>query len=153
MAPAVILDSSMLQIPSEPHQTSTATTVNPHNNLFTLGGRTIAITGGGGGLGIELIQAVLDAGGDAACLDIPPEPSPEFVALQKFASSNGLHATYHCCDVTDESQTKGVLEGIAAGGMSRGKPLRGVVTCAGIQQMVPALDYPVDGLRKMLDVK
>jgi hypothetical protein len=37
--------------------------------------------------------------------------------------------------------------------MRRNKPLRGAITCAGIQQMVPALDYPVEGYRKMLDVK
>jgi hypothetical protein len=34
------------------------------------------------------------------------------------------------------------LEDIAAEALRRNKPLRGAITCAGIQQMVPALDYP-----------
>lgn len=151
MSPAVMLDNALAQAAPELQQTSA--TINPHNSLFSLGGRTIVITGGGGGLGIVLMQAVLDAGADAACLDLPPEPSPEFFALQKLASSNGLQATYFRCDITNEDETRKVLEGIAAEGMSRGKPLQGAITCAGIQQMVPALDYPIDGLRKMMDVK
>ncbi|KAK2760410.1 hypothetical protein FQN54_002480 [Arachnomyces sp. PD_36] len=150
MSPAITLNNTMSQATTEVQQDPIQN--NTHNNLFSLEGRTIAITGGGGGLGIVLVEAVLDAGADVACLDLPLQPPPEFAILQKHALSRGLQASYFCCDITNEDQTRKVLEGVAAEGMSRGKPLRGAITCAGIQQMVPALDYPIEGLRKMLDV-
>ena len=53
--------------------TTSATAQTPA--LFSLAGKTVAITGGGRGLGITLAFAVVEAGGHAACLDILPEPS------------------------------------------------------------------------------
>ncbi|KAL3491886.1 NAD(P)-binding protein [Aspergillus germanicus] len=133
-----------------PEPTPATTGTSP---LFTLSRRTIAITGGGRGLGITLAAAVLEAGGDVACLDLLPVPSPEeWVHIQKLATAQGLQATYTQCDITDEVATQAALENIAAVGLERGMPLRGAITCAGIQQMVPALEYPVDMWRKMLDV-
>ncbi|RDW81257.1 oxidoreductase, short chain dehydrogenase/reductase family [Aspergillus mulundensis] len=125
----------------------------PPNPLFTLTTRTIAITGGGRGLGIVLTSAILEAGADVAVLDLLPTPSPEeWACVQKLASSQGLQASYTQCDVTDEDAVQTALESIAAVGMQRGMPLRGLVTCAGIQQMVQALEYPVEMWRRMLDV-
>lgn len=124
------------------------------NPLFSLSTRTVAITGGGRGLGIVLTSAVLEAGADVACLDLLPAPSAEeWVGVQKLAASRGLQASYIQCDITDETATQTALEKIAAVALERGMPLRGAITCAGIQQMVPALEYPVDLWRKMLDVK
>ncbi|KAJ0417927.1 hypothetical protein BJY00DRAFT_325314 [Aspergillus carlsbadensis] len=132
---------------------SEPTPATPGASLFTLSRRTIAITGGGRGLGITLAAAVLEAGGDVACLDLLPVPSAEeWVGIQKLAAAQGLQATYTQCDITDEVATQAALENIAAVGLERGMPLRGAITCAGIQQMVPALEYPVDMWRKMLDV-
>ncbi|RAL11085.1 oxidoreductase, short chain dehydrogenase/reductase family [Aspergillus homomorphus CBS 101889] len=123
------------------------------NDLFSLGNRTVAITGGGRGLGIVLAGAVIEAGGDVVCLDLLPAPSAEeWASVQKLATARRLHASYVSCDITDEASTKQVLEQIAADALSRKMPLRGLITCAGIQQMVPALEYPVDMWRKMLDV-
>ncbi|KAL4817425.1 hypothetical protein BDW67DRAFT_190347 [Aspergillus spinulosporus] len=128
-------------------------TAQPASPLFALTNRTIAITGGGRGLGITLTSAVLEAGGDVACLDILPSPSAEeWAAVQKLAAARGLQATYVQCDVTDEAAVQAALGNIAAVGLERGMPLRGLITCAGIQQMVPALEYPVELWRKMLDV-
>ncbi|KAE8371243.1 hypothetical protein BDV26DRAFT_136596 [Aspergillus bertholletiae] len=123
------------------------------NDLFSLGNRTVVITGGGRGLGIVLAAAVVEAGGDVACLDLLPTPSAEeWATVQKLATARGLQATYTQCDITNEELTRDALEKIAAEGLRRNMPLRGAITCAGIQQMVPALDYPIDGWRKMLDV-
>jgi hypothetical protein len=44
-------------------------------SLLSLMGKTIAITGGGRGLGMELAFAVVESGGHVACLDILPSPS------------------------------------------------------------------------------
>lgn len=152
MAPAISLDHTLPPVVPESKETPAA--FAPTNDLFSLAGRTVAITGGGRGLGMTLTTAVLEAGGDVACMDLLPEPSAEeWIAVQKLAKSKGLQATYDKCDVTDEEATEILLEKIAADGKARNMPLRGLITCAGIQQMVPALDYPVDGYRKMLDVK
>lgn len=123
------------------------------DNLFTLGNRTVVITGGGRGLGIALAAAVIEADGDVVCLDLHEAPSAEWAALQKLAFARGLHASYRKCDITDEPVTQQVLQEIAAEGLQLNRPLRGLITCAGIQQMVPALEYPVEGYRKMLEVK
>ncbi|KAJ5633592.1 hypothetical protein N7528_001434 [Penicillium herquei] len=150
MAPAITLDHTLP--PVVPESTQTPATA-PTNTLFSLSGRTVVITGGGRGLGMTLTTAVLEAGGDVACLDLLDEPSAEeWIAVQKLAKSKGLQATYTRCDITDEEATKGLLEKIAEESKARNMPLRGLITCAGIQQMVPALEYPVDGYRKMLDV-
>lgn len=124
------------------------------NDLFSLGNRTVAITGGGRGLGIVLAGAIIEAGGDVVCLDLLPAPSAEeWASVQKLASARRLRASYISCDITDEASTSQILEQIAAEALGRDMPLRGLITCAGIQQMVPALEYPVDMWRKMLDVK
>lgn len=152
MAPAISLDHTTPTVVPESNETPAA--FAPTNDLFSLRGRTVVITGGGRSLGMTLTTAVLEAGGDVACLDLLPEPSAEeWVAVQKLAKSRGLQASYTNCDITSEEATKNVLEKIAADAKARGMPMRGLITCAGIQQMVPALDYPVDGYRKMLDVK
>lgn len=155
MAPSIsntTLDHTLPAVVPESNETPAA--FAPANELFSLRGRTVVITGGGRGLGMTLTTAVLEAGGDVACLDLLAEPSPEeWTAVQKLATSRGLKATYTKCDITDETATKEILENIAAQADQRNMPLRGLITCAGIQQMVPALDYPVEGYRKMLDVK
>ncbi|KAJ5646457.1 hypothetical protein N7490_002829 [Penicillium lividum] len=151
MTPAISLDHTLPSVVPESNETPAA--FAPTNDLFSLAGRTVAITGGGRGLGMTLTTAVLEAGGDVVCMDLLPEPSAqEWIVVQKLAKAKGLQATYNKCDITDEEATKVLLEKIAADGKARNMPLRGLITCAGIQQMVPALDYPVDGYRKMLDV-
>lgn len=137
-----------------PESNETPAAFAPANDLFSLAGRTVAITGGGRGLGMTLTTAIIEAGGDVASIDLLPEPSAEeWAAVQKLAKSRGSQVNYTKCDITDEESTKALLEKIAEDSAARKKPLRGLITCAGIQQMVPALDYPVDGYRKMLDVK
>jgi hypothetical protein len=61
--------------------------------LFSLGGSTTLITGGGRGLGLELAHAVIEAGGCVACLDILTREVVEvdMAALQKRAKASGLH--------------------------------------------------------------
>ncbi|EAU39436.1 conserved hypothetical protein [Aspergillus terreus NIH2624] len=149
MAPSVALDHTTAGVPESIQNPAVART----GDLFSLGGRTVAITGGARGLGIVLAAAVVEAGGDVACMDLLPAPSAEeWATLQKLATARGLKATYTQCDITNEESTKEVLERIAAEGKERNMPLRGAITCAGIQQMVPALEYPIDMWRKMLDV-
>ncbi|KAK4033254.1 hypothetical protein C8A01DRAFT_50127 [Parachaetomium inaequale] len=114
-----------------------------HAALFSLTGKTVAITGGGRGLGITLAGAVLEAGGHVACLDILPSPAAdEWAALQKLSSASNLGLSYRRVDVTDEDALAGVFDSIDAEAAAQGAPLYGCVACAGIQQKVPALEYP-----------
>ncbi|EXF81599.1 short chain dehydrogenase [Colletotrichum fioriniae PJ7] len=121
--------------------------------LFSLANKTIVITGGGRGLGITFALAILEAGGHAACLDILPEPSPiEWAHLTKLATSKNLSISYHKCDITDEEATEKVFEEIADAADSRGAPFWGAVACAGIQQKIPALEYPVADFERIQKV-
>jgi NAD(P)-dependent dehydrogenase (short-subunit alcohol dehydrogenase family) len=114
-----------------------------HSALFSLSNKAIAITGGGRGLGITLAKAVLEARGHVACLDILPEPAAaEWGTLQKLAELHGLGLSYRQLDVTDEQETSRVFNEIGTEALSHGAQFYGSIACAGIQQKVPALDYP-----------
>lgn len=119
-----------------------------HSALFTLASTTIAITGGGRGLGLTLATAVLEAGGHAACLDIL-DTSDDLAQLQK---QYPHRLTYRRVDITDETALAAALDEIAAAGRAAGAPFAGCVACAGIQQKTPAVDYPVDDFERMLRV-
>ncbi|KAL6707715.1 hypothetical protein ACN47E_003836 [Coniothyrium glycines] len=121
--------------------------------LFSLYGKTVAITGGGRGLGMTLAFAVIEAGGHAACLDILPEPSvTEWQSLTKLAAQTNTSVSYRRCDVTSEAEVTQVLDEIAKDGEELGAPFHGVIACAGIQQKVPALDYEASDFERILRV-
>ncbi|SPO00380.1 probable 2,5-dichloro-2,5-cyclohexadiene-1,4-diol dehydrogenase [Cephalotrichum gorgonifer] len=120
---------------------------------FSLSDRTIAITGGGRGLGLTLAHASVEAGAHVACLDILPAPSPaEWATLISATKLAGVTATYHRCDVTSEAEVDSILRFISDAGAARGAELRGVIACAGIQQKIPAVDYPATEFERMLKV-
>jgi NAD(P)-dependent dehydrogenase (short-subunit alcohol dehydrogenase family) len=147
---SVVSDTTLPPKTPESSQTPANSTVP---NLFSLRDRTIVVTGAGRGLGITLALAVLEAGGNAVCLDILPEPSEtEWRRISQLRERSGLNATYHQCDATDEEHVQRVLATAALRADKRKQPIRGLIHCAGIQQMVDAIDYPLDGFRRILDV-
>lgn len=122
-------------------------------DLFSLAGRTVVITGAGRGLGITLASAVLEAGGDVACLDVLPAPSEvEWETIKKLGRETGRNATYYQCDITKEEDVRSTLAEARSKADHSNKPIRGLISCAGIQQMVDAIDYPQDGFRRIMDV-
>lgn len=133
---------------------STPTVPNAsHTALFSLSNKTIVITGGGRGLGITLAAAVLEAGGNVACLDILDEPAAEeWAAIQQTAQQSNLQLSYHRVDITDEAHLSQVLDEVAAEGDAAGAPFYGAIACAGIQQTVPAVDYLKSDFDRMLSV-
>ena len=152
MAPAVVSD---IDLPSRPIPESSLTpaATAPSFNLFSLSKKTIAITGGGRGLGITLALAVVEAGGNVACLDILESPAAEeWSHLTKLAKSTGRSVSYHKCDVTDEKAVEDVIEAISEEAETLGAPFWGVVTCAGIQQQLSAFDYPAADFERILRV-
>ncbi|KFY67100.1 hypothetical protein V496_01754 [Pseudogymnoascus sp. VKM F-4515 (FW-2607)] len=123
------------------------------HSLFSLSGKTIIITGGGRGLGITLAAAVLEAGGCAACVDVLPSPAAtEWNNLQILAKKSNLQVTYRRCDITEELELSDCFDQIAVESTQAGAPLSGTIACAGIQQKEPAIEYPIDGFRRIMDV-
>ncbi|KAM0708602.1 hypothetical protein Q7P35_005254 [Cladosporium inversicolor] len=151
MAPAAIADLALPQIVPETKETQ-ANQATPQ--LFSLSGGTTLITGGGRGLGLELAHAVIEAGGCVACIDILPHEVAEadIAALQKRAKQFGLHATYHRVDITNESDLEAAYSSIVATAKDQGKPLQGVIACAGIQQITKAVDYTVPDFNRMFNI-
>lgn len=52
-------------------------------DLLSLKGKTIVISGGGRGIGLALTRACVEAGGDVAVLDALSEPHRDFAFLKK----------------------------------------------------------------------
>lgn len=151
MAPAAIADLALPNVIPESKETQANQTVP---QLFSLGGGTTLITGGGRGLGLELAHAVIEAGGCVACVDILPHEvvQNDMAALQKRAKSFGLHASYDRVDITNEPELEAVYSSITASARDQGKPLQGVIACAGIQQITKAVDYTVPDFNRMFNV-
>jgi NAD(P)-dependent dehydrogenase (short-subunit alcohol dehydrogenase family) len=152
MSPAAIISDTTLAADT-PESENTAAAAVPTGGLFSLKDRTVVITGAGRGLGVALTIAVLESGGDAVCLDVLPCPSvAEWDIVSKSQKTYRTNASYHQCDITQEAKVIEVLSEAAKQAASRGKPIRSLISCAGIQQMTDAIDYPVDGFRRILDV-
>lgn len=152
-----------LALPKEIPESQLTPANASHAALFSLSQKTIAITGGGRGLGITLAAAVLEAGGHVACLDILDSPAAdEWAALQRTAKQGattqapalegGLRLSYHRVDITDEEALARVLDEVAAEGAAAGAPFYGAVACAGIQQKVPAVEYPKTDFERIMHV-
>lgn len=121
--------------------------------LFSLQGKTVAITGAARGLGINLATAVVEAGGSVACLDVLPSPAAEeWSLLTKLALATKTSTSYRQCDVTDEAAVERAVAEIAAEARDGGAPFWGIVACAGIQQQLPAFDYPAADFERILRV-
>ncbi|KAL3961478.1 hypothetical protein ACCO45_003001 [Purpureocillium lilacinum] len=151
MAPSIVRD---LELPAHPIPESlqTPSAAAPVPALFSLAGKTVAITGGGRGLGLTMALAVVEAGGSVACLDVLPSPGPDWARLEKTASTNKASASYRICDVTDDAALGASIDEIAAEAGARGEPLWGCIACAGIQQQTPALQYPAADFDRMMRV-
>jgi NAD(P)-dependent dehydrogenase (short-subunit alcohol dehydrogenase family) len=143
---------SDISLPADvPESNQTAANV-PGDQLFSLKNQTILITGAGRGLGIELALGVVENGGHVAALDILETPSDEWAHLQKTAKQRGVTVSYRKADITDEEDFQSAVAEISSRGRDLKAPLQGAIACAGIQQKIPTLDYPVADFERMLRV-
>ncbi|KAG6366712.1 hypothetical protein INS49_000891 [Diaporthe citri] len=142
-----------LKLPADVPESRVTPANVSHTALFSLSGKTIAITGGGRGVGITLAAAVLEAGGNVACLDILETPAAEeWAAIEKTAKTSGLKLSYRRVDITDEENLSSILDEIEREGREAGAPFYGTIACAGIQQKTPAIEYPKSDFERMFSV-
>ncbi|HJR25876.1 MAG TPA: SDR family NAD(P)-dependent oxidoreductase [Acidimicrobiales bacterium] len=67
-------------------------------------GRLAVVTGGGTGMGRELVIQLAAAGASVAMCDVQPENMEETAQRARAAGPDGIRITTHPCDVSDEQQ-------------------------------------------------
>lgn len=116
---------------------------------FSLEGRTALVTGGSRGIGLQVVTGLLEAGASVA-YTYSTTSTEEVKALTKSLSeaNQGRTVKAYQCNVADKASIVSVTEQAA-------KDLGGldvVVANAGIADHIPAVDYPEDKWRKLIDV-
>ncbi|EPQ29596.1 uncharacterized protein PFL1_02815 [Pseudozyma flocculosa PF-1] len=117
---------------------------------FSLEGKTAVITGGNGGLGLEMALAYVEAGAHVYAIDLPKEPSEEFKIVADHCRIMNRHLKYVSATVTDHEDINNVMDFIVKD--SGTDSLDVCVAAAGILQTYAALDYPADEFRKVFEV-
>ncbi|CAD6564212.1 MAG: hypothetical protein TREMPRED_004476 [Tremellales sp. Tagirdzhanova-0007] len=120
--------------------------------LFELNNRTIVVTGGGRGLGLTVVHALLEAGASVAALDRLPEPTqPAWSDSVRLAERKGLNLDYQKLDVTDVDDVTNTFASIFTSAPSN-QPVRGLFTAAGVTLLMQATDYTPEQFRKVIDI-
>jgi NAD(P)-dependent dehydrogenase (short-subunit alcohol dehydrogenase family) len=99
-------------------------------------GKTVAVTGGGSGIGAAVCQKLAEAGASVAVLDIEADRA-EAVATK-------VGGTPYRVDVTDEAQVSEVYESLSG--------LHGSVNCAGYNLISPIVAMSLQDWRRMTAV-
>ncbi|KAE9581168.1 putative NADP-dependent mannitol dehydrogenase [Colletotrichum fructicola] len=132
-------------LPSHPNPAA------PVASHFDLAGKTAIVTGGTRGIGLEAARGLAEAGAKVAITytSTPPEEA-DATAAALSKSGNGVLVKAYKCNVKVRSEVEVVIE--AATKEVGGGKLDIVVANAGIADHIPAIDYPEDRFREMLDV-
>ncbi|GAA5919283.1 hypothetical protein JCM6882_008669 [Rhodosporidiobolus microsporus] len=147
-ATKIVSDTALPQNGDIPERALAPAASTSTPSLFSLHGSTVVVTGGGHGIGQAVAKGIVEAGGAVACIDLHSEPSNsegEWDTIKQAAEKVGVSATYHVCNITKEdalAKTFKEIEKVSSG------TLRAVLHGAGVQQMVPAIDYPLNGFRR-----
>ena len=123
----------------------------PALDLFSLAGKAVIVTGGARGLGLCIGTALLEAKcGHVYCCDVLPEPNVEEWSKAKQAAKKfGGNISYTQLDITNVDMVNSVFEKIYDESEFE---VSGLLAAAGIQQMVPSLEYPAADFRRIMDV-
>lgn len=109
-------------------------------------GRTVAVTGGGNGIGRELVLGLLARGARVAALDRDEIRLKETVGL---AGGAGERLSTHVVDITDRAAVEALPDAIIA---AHGH-VDGLINCAGIiQPFVPLKDLGYDVIERVMAV-
>jgi NAD(P)-dependent dehydrogenase (short-subunit alcohol dehydrogenase family) len=123
----------------------------PAQKLFSFEHTGVIVTGGARGLGLCMATALLEALAPYVyCLDILPSPVEEEWQLAEQASKSfGGVIEYHQLDITDGPAVTRVMSQLFE---TCPVPIAAFFGAAGIQQMIPAVDYPAADFRRIMDV-
>jgi NAD(P)-dependent dehydrogenase (short-subunit alcohol dehydrogenase family) len=67
-------------------------------------GKLAAVTGGGSGMGRELVRQLAAQGCSVAACDLNPDAVAETAVMARAGAPSGVRVTSHTCDVSDEAQ-------------------------------------------------
>ncbi|CAG8041406.1 unnamed protein product [Penicillium olsonii] len=116
---------------------------------FDLEGRVYAITGGGGGLGLSMAEALIEAGAKVYCLDRLETPHPDFmVAKEKAEKEYGGSLEYIRIDVRNVTDVNNVFSAIA----EQHERLDGLIAAAGINHLQSALEHTQQALDDVMTI-
>ncbi|GEN79521.1 SDR family NAD(P)-dependent oxidoreductase [Actinotalea fermentans] len=113
-------------------------------------GKTVAVTGGGNGIGRELVLALLARGARVAALDLSADGLAGTVELARAAGLAGQGTlSTHVVDITDRTAVEALPEAVTA---AHGQ-VDGVINCAGIiQPFVRFADLGYDQIERVMNV-
>jgi len=72
--------------------------------MESFAGKLAAVTGGGSGMGRELVLQLATAGCSVAACDVNPQTVEQTAAMAATVAAPGVRVTGHQCDVSDEAQ-------------------------------------------------
>lgn len=111
-----------------------------------LSGKTVAVTGGGNGIGRELVLELLRRGARAAALDISQEGLDE---TKRLAGDAADRLSTHAVNIADRAAVEALPDAILA---AHGQ-IDGVINCAGIiQPFVKVKDLDYAAIERVMDV-
>jgi gluconate 5-dehydrogenase len=114
-------------------------------DLFDLGGKVAIVTGGGSGIGRQMAEGLAEAGADLMLCARKAERCEQ--AAEELAQL-GVRAIGMRCDVRSPDDVQAVVERTRA---ELGR-VDVVVNNAGTAWGAPAVDYPLEGWQKVIDV-
>ena len=85
--------------------------MNKLEELFSLKGKTLLVTGGARGIGRCVAEAAAGAGADIVLVDVLEELVQK--SAREIADKCGVKTAAYRCDVTDPDQVDGLLNGAA----------------------------------------
>ncbi len=112
---------------------------------FSLEGRVALVTGSSRGIGLALAEAL---GGAGACVVLNGRDDEALARTEQRLRAAGLDTHRHAADVTEP----GAVDDMVVSIEEQIGPLEILVNNAGVQHRAPVLEYPLDELRRLLDV-